>query len=343
MRRRVRVDAQILSVTHEQYKEMLAVAALAMNDAREGDEFALAPADLDADYTEAERDALNVHLAVCSECRRELAALRNTAAMLAYTVPEAAPSDDLRERILARVRVDIESAEKQKSDAYAPESSEASEHAGASNVVTLAAGKPRPLVEASAGETKGEVIPHPRANAAIKSPAGWFWKIGLLAACVALAVCIAALFALWQRNKSLQTQLAAISDEQQKTRDELTRTRSELAFFTSPDARMMQLTGTGVAPQAQARLVYDKQTGRALLYVSNLPPAPAGKAYQIWYIAGGTPLPGKVFKTDAHGNATMRDNIPPEGLNASLVAVTLEPESGASSPTGEKYLLSPAS
>jgi hypothetical protein len=81
-----------------------------------------------------------------------------------------------------------------------------------------------------------------------------------------------------------------------------------------------------------------------MLTAADLPPAPAGKAYQLWFIAEGKPpMPGSVFQPDARGHAEMHENIPPEGRTAAVFAVTLEPEGGTSAPTGEMYLKGSAS
>ncbi len=102
---------------------------------------------------------------------------------------------------------------------------------------------------------------------------------------------------------------------------------------------MSKLAGTKMMPDAHAMLAYDKN-GRAVLMAKGLPPAPKGKAYQLWFIAGGKPMPGKVFRTDASGEGTLSDQIPTEALNAAVFAVTMEPESGVPAPTGAIYLSS---
>ena len=74
-----------------------------------------------------------------------------------------------------------------------------------------------------------------------------------------------------------------------------------------------------------------------------LPATPEGKAYQLWFISGGqTPVPGKLFKTDADGNGLLEDQLPASANSSSVLAVTLEPQAGVPSPTGKMYLLSPA-
>ena len=86
-------------------------------------------------------------------------------------------------------------------------------------------------------------------------------------------------------------------------------------------------------------VAYDKN-GRAILMAKNLPAPPAGKAYQLWFIAGGKPMPGKVFTTDASGAGTLTDSMPSAAMNSPIFAITLEPENGVQAPTGAIYLSS---
>ena len=118
--------------------------------------------------------------------------------------------------------------------------------------------------------------------------------------------------------------------------------RDEL--IAAPDARVTELEGTSVAPQAHARFAYNRRTGRAMLFAYDLPPAPAGKAYQLWFISDGKPpLPGGTFTPDTKGRAMINEQVPDAGRNASAFSITLEPQPSASAPTGEKYLSSSAS
>ena len=98
-----------------------------------------------------------------------------------------------------------------------------------------------------------------------------------------------------------------------------------------------------MAQTARAKLVFSDTTGEAILVAAKLPPAPAGKTYQLWYIAGGKPLPGAVFTTDGSGRGELRSSIPLEGRRAEVFAVTLEPAGGLPAPSGEIYLKGPAS
>ena len=73
-----------------------------------------------------------------------------------------------------------------------------------------------------------------------------------------------------------------------------------------------------------------------LLVASNLPPAPAGKVYEMWVIpkgAGAKPIPAGLFQSQTDGTAMHLQ--PPTGdlTNTAAVAVTLEDQAGATTPT----------
>ncbi|CAA9303060.1 MAG: hypothetical protein AVDCRST_MAG68-623 [uncultured Gemmatimonadetes bacterium] len=84
-----------LDMTHDDVQAALAAEALGALDG-------------------GERGRVHAHLATCPECRAELDALREAAALLAHTVPhrplEPARSDRLRARLLARAAADRQAA-----------------------------------------------------------------------------------------------------------------------------------------------------------------------------------------------------------------------------------------
>jgi hypothetical protein len=172
-----------------------------------------------------------------------------------------------------------------------------------------------------------------------------------LAASLAFVALIASLVLLWNRNSRMEREMARVTNQLEEAQGELRRERETLAhereareLISAPEARIMTLSGTEMATRARAKFVYDSKTGRAMLMADDLPPAPAGKAYQLWFIAEGKPpMPGHVFNTDAAGHVEMRDQLPEEARGATIFAVTLEPSNGVNAPTGPKYLLSATS
>src|SRR5947199_8489360 len=57
---------------------------------------------LDA-LTASEREAVERHLDACAECRRELAELRDTTALLAFAAPPARPRPEVKAALFERV------------------------------------------------------------------------------------------------------------------------------------------------------------------------------------------------------------------------------------------------
>ena len=262
-----------------------------------------------------EAGALEAHLAACAECRAELEQWRDVAAALALSAESAEPSAQLRGRILDGVH-----------GLPRPSSAEAGAREGGT----------------SAGEStdRSNIIQISQTLRPSLSPV---LKFAALAASVAFIALATSLVVLWKRDDARRAEIVRLSNRLNQTEEELARARDATELLTAPGARIMELTGTGLAQRSRAKLFYDRDTGRAMLFAYDLPAAPQGKAYQLWFIAGGHPLPGGVFKTDTAGRAVMRDQVPAEGRNATLFAVTLEPEKGVSAPTGEKYLLGQAS
>jgi hypothetical protein len=204
-----------------------------------------------------------------------------------------------------------------------------------------------------AGATAGKVIPFDagrRGDGRARGGRRPMLLFGYLAASLAIGALCLSLAMLWQRNNQLRADLARLSAELEQTRSQLGETRTEMArvsgeaeMLAAPDSHVAELTGTEVAAGARARLTFNETTGEAVLVTAQLPPAPAGKAYQLWYIAEGKPLPGSVFTTDASGRGELRERIPPEGRRAAVFAVTLEPAGGLPAPSGDIYLKGPTS
>jgi anti-sigma-K factor RskA len=72
--------------------------------------------------------------------------------------------------------------------------------------------------------------------------------------------------------------------------------------------------------------------GDAALIVDGLAPAPTGKTYEAWVIEGETPEPAGTFAGGGTQTAFALTRTVPEGAT---VAVTIEPEGGSESPTGD--------
>ena len=194
------------------------------------------------------------------------------------------------------------------------------EATAASLALTAAPVEPSPKVRTNilsqigSDKSGSNVVPFGR-----PSRTGW-GSLTSIAALVLFAALIVTVVVLWQQNRALRRENEAIQ-----------------LILTIPASRIAQLSGTREATGASAKLAYDND-GRAVLITSGLPRAPEGKAYQLWFIVGDQPLPGKTFNPNEQGHSMTPDQVPEAARNSAVFAVTLEPAGGVKSPTGPIYL-----
>ena len=100
---------------------------------------------------------------------------------------------------------------------------------------------------------------------------------------------------------------------------------SELAVLENPEARTFESEG------GSAALVVTPG-GDAALVVRKLPPAPAGKDYEIWVFEAGVPRRAGLFEQP--GVTLLTRKVEP----GQMVAVTLEADGGVDAPTGAPVL-----
>ena len=266
-------------MVHDDYKEMLPSRALAALDA-------------------SDNRALNEHLLVCAECRRELENWESISSSLALNAQPMEPSAELRDRIMSQVR-----AERKSQTAEAP----------ASRVVPLAA---------------------PRRS--VTSPA---WSYGLIAAGIIFSFLVGWIAILSRENRAARTELLRLNDQVKTAEQQLAQQRQIVTLLTAPGSRFRALTATNSSPGSGGMLAYNPN-GQAMLLTNGLPSAPAGKGYQLWFIVGDQPLPGKVFNTDQSGSGTLRDDLPRDLDDKTVFAITMEDAGGAKTPTGPILLRS---
>lgn len=257
-----------------------------------------------------EAHQLEEHLAGCAECRAELEEWRDTGSALAYTVERAEPSPALRSRILEMVR-------------------------------TTSGDQPLPKAVA---EAEAEAVASSNLIGFPQSRWSRAQIFGAIAASLIIVALAASLFITWLRLSETRKELARYETAVEVLAKQAAQEREARELLTSPQSQSAVLAGTNMAPEARAQLAFDRRTGHAMLFAYNLPPAPAGKAYQLWFISNGKVMPGKVFTPDTVGRAMINDEVPIGNLDSAPVfAVTLEPSGGVKTPTGEKYLISSSS
>ncbi|HWB96520.1 MAG TPA: anti-sigma factor [Bryobacteraceae bacterium] len=170
-----------------------------------------------------------------------------------------------------------------------------------------------------------------------------WWLMPLLAGLS--MICFVAAIYFYGRQDSLGIEIARVREEYRRQTIELTerngdlaRLNEALALLNQPETRQVTF-GTG-APQPPRGKVFVHPRQGVLLLASHLPPAPAGKIYEMWILPkGGKPVPAGLFQSDAEGSALHLQRVPLDVAGTSAIAVTLEAEGGAAQPTSTPLIV----
>ncbi len=158
----------------------------------------------------------------------------------------------------------------------------------------------------------------------------WTW-----AGALAVAALVAG-YLVWTLN-SLERDLIRRAGEAASLKREVGQRQEFLKILGAPDTQVVALDGLKPSPGARGQ-VWWHRNGGGFFVANGLPAAPDGKTYQLWAIAGGTPLSAGVFDVDRQGRATLRVK-PLAGVEkVEMFAVTLEPAGGRPKPSGAMYL-----
>jgi len=137
--------------------------------------------------------------------------------------------------------------------------------------------------------------------------------VTVLGAAAAVAAVVAVALGLWGLS---------VSSDLDDSQAALAQAQAAAAVLASPDARAVALE------QGDGTLVVSGTD--AVLVLSSMAAAPAGKTYEVWVLDGQTPVPAGLF--DGGG---ARDVVPVDGSvgAGAKVLVTLEPSGGVDAPT----------
>ncbi len=173
--------------------------------------------------------------------------------------------------------------------------------------------------------------PAPAAAPAVARAGRGAWLA--LAASLVLAVGLgAALVSARGRLAAVETELAARAQSLAQVEQRLTEREATLSSILEPGVELFQLTASG-DPDPGIQLFWNRQQHVAIVHGYRLKAVPAGRAYQLWFIKDGTPVPSVTFKPEPDGHVQLeRIPVPSDG-SVSAAAVTLEPETGSQQPT----------
>ncbi len=153
-----------------------------------------------------------------------------------------------------------------------------------------------------------------------------------VAAAVVLAVAAGVAYLKERGSRQMLERAVAVA------RDSLAAQQQLVATLLAPDVNTAVLASKGRPPTA--RVFWNPSRHRVVMAVFDLPPAPAGRIYQLWAIqTGKAPVSLGIFNTAPDGRVTTALDVPPALVAFDVTAVTEEPAGGSPQPTQQPFLV----
>jgi anti-sigma-K factor RskA len=178
-----------------------------------------------------------------------------------------------------------------------------------------------------------------------RSATPWPWLVAAAALVLALVLGYsnwssrADRSALRSELESTRSRLDSTSARLDSTRARLDSTNQLVATVLDSTVATADLVATGKAPSI--RLFWNRTRNVVIAAAFDLPPAPAGRSYQLWAIRKGQPpVSLGTFNPPPSGRATVTVRMP-AGFQPDLSAVTEEPAGGSPQPTQQPFLVGP--
>jgi anti-sigma-K factor RskA len=138
-----------------------------------------------------------------------------------------------------------------------------------------------------------------------------------------------------------RARVAALEGEVADGRTQLAVRDSTIAAFLGPEVHVVSLAQPDKKPSARVFWNHTRQI--FIVTAFNVPPAPAGKTYQLWALRKGkAPLSMGTFNTDASGRATAILAVAKDITDGGFIddcGLTLEPDGGSPQPTEAPRLI----
>ncbi len=154
-------------------------------------------------------------------------------------------------------------------------------------------------------------------------------------------MCLAAAIYFGGREWDFSRQVVRLTEQSRAQIIELTRLNEAFALMNGADTTVTSFGEKKPVPKG--KLFYNPSMG-ALLIASNLPQAPAGKAYELWLIPkakGASPVRSDMFQSQSDGTVMHLIRGPIDANTTAALAVTMEVEGGVDSPTLPILIVAP--
>jgi hypothetical protein len=164
------------------------------------------------------------------------------------------------------------------------------------------------------------------------------WRMPRFVAVGAAAVAVAAIGALsWSmvETRNLRTDYNSLQEQTALTQLRAEGATKLVGLVAHPDLASAEMAGLGTAAGASAYYVWSREGKTGAIVCENLPDAPEGKVYQLWFSCPD-PIDGGTFiaqQGQCQHVVSLKCTSPLSDIN-----VSIEPEGGSASPSNEVVL-----
>jgi len=261
--------------------------------------------------------ALEYHLSQgCDACRNEVAQFQQVVGLLGSASEPVEPPAQLRTALAERIRKESSATTQRRSSSPSPSFGRQPD---TSTVVAF------PDRSASAPRGSRIIVP---------------WAIA-----AALLVAFGSLFLMMQgqrremlaQRNALENELAVSRDGNERLARQLDESNQVTSLLAKGNTKTIDLAGQAPAPNASGHVYWDIP-GNKWLVSADLPPAPEGKVYQLWFVTPTAAISAGLMKLDRTGHSFSKLDFPASISNLAAAAITLEPEGGSAQPTMPIYV-----
>jgi anti-sigma-K factor RskA len=259
--------------------------------------------------TQHEARSFEIHLRDCPVCTSELRRLEHASAGIGLAAEEMETPEYLRDLLLARIERETP--------------------------IPVSVASANPNEPALKAISKIDELKLDKRG----SRSSGYWRIACVFLIFINLASIIKLLSIWHLSTALQTRLTAdglAADELRKKLEDQKNKPADIAQILEvkdkPGMRIAWLAGQPPAQAFSGTLFWDMEQHRYLL-MGSFPPAPQGKAYQLWFVTPATKVSAGLIQTNPDGSTYATVPISIDPLDATAVGITLEPDGGSSSPT----------
>jgi anti-sigma-K factor RskA len=162
-------------------------------------------------------------------------------------------------------------------------------------------------------------------------------SIGLLRFVAAAAIILFIVTGyLYYKSRQENQDLAGANDRLRTTLDSTGKILDKIVntddVISNPNATVVNMVGTQVAPKSSASVYWDSASTSVFLMVKNMPVLPSDQQYQLWALIDGKPKDLGVFDATDHNVILKMKNT----QKAQAFAITIEKKGGSPSPDLQK-------